>query len=383
MELHDLNEFLRLSAVIHYQLTAEDVGRRNILNVILNQSTLSEEHRSILMETILYLQKAYGVRKRRLGPAAVLHPIRATALLSRIQPNAGLLDLLTVLLHDKMEDLTEHSMGAKEFTQLEPHFHEILDRLGPEGNALLMERLNSLTRPEVGETYNHYIGRMLDHTSFSNEVVRAKLADRLDNTLDMRIDIQDPLEGTNFFEIIFENLFSNSFRGYHTTMDHPPMAPLNGVKRLYQLFKNTVLMSLLRQRGAGRGDRVVQALSAALVTATMREAQRIILHIFAYHFHEVAEQRAAIMDAMKYCQEGRIGSVTSHMERHPLDGLFAHTFDLLDTESRDRELTALYANKPRMVKAGLAFIAICMSFLNDPDFYVHGVTSDAIKPETP
>jgi len=26
-------------------------------------------------------------------------------------------------------------------------------------------------------------------------------------------------------------------------------------------------------------------------------------------------------------------------------------------------------------------VAICMGFLNDPDFYVHGVTADGIRPE--
>jgi len=381
MKLYDLNEFLRLSAVLNYQLAAEEIGRENILNIILNYHRIPEQHRKILLEILAYLQAAYGVKKRRLGPAAVLHPIRAAAILARAADSPCLLDLLTVLLHDKLEDLTEKSMGELDFQRLDPICQASLDKLGPDDSALLADRLQSLTRPDNGETYNHYVGRMLTDSPHSLEVVRAKLADRLDNTLDMRIDIQDPLEGANFFQELFQSLFLKNYAGYHTYLDHPHRSPLNGVKRLYQLFKNTVLMSLIRQTKVGLDDKIASGLFKALASATMREAERIVLHVFAYHYPDLVRQRECILSAMEYCYAGHISEVTAPTLGHPLDGLFQKTFSLLDSADRDLNMAQLYADKPRMIQAGLAFVAICMGFLNDPDFYVHGVTADGIRPE--
>ena len=213
------------------------------------------------------------------------------------------------------------------------------------------------------------------------ELVRVKLADRLDNTLDMRIDIQDPLEGVNFFEALFQNLFVNSYGGYKPRFEHPSRAPFNGVKRLYQLFKNTILATLIRRKHLAEDDETSERLFRALVYSSMLEAQRIVLHIFGYHFTNLEEQRAVLMDAMKYCQEDRIHEVTDPTEPHPLDGLFMMRFDLLDPGKRVQELEALYEDKAVMVQAGIAFIAIFQGFLNDPSFYIRGVSSEGIRPD--
>ncbi len=286
-----------------------------------------------------------------------------------------------MLLHDKLEDLTEKSMGEMDFQRLDPVCQASLDKLGPDDSALLTDRLHCLTRLDNGETYNRYVGRMLNESPYALEVVRAKLADRLDNTLDMRIDIQDPLEGANFFQEIFQSLFLKNYQGYRTYLDHPQRGPLNGVKRLYQLFKNTVLMSLIRQTKVGPDDKVASSLFKALASATMQEAERIVLHVFAYHYPDLDKQRDCIVSAMEYCHAGHIGEVTAPTLGHPLDGLFQKTFSLLDAADRDLNMAQLYADKPRMIQAGLAFVAICMGFLNDPEFYVHGVTAEGIQPE--
>ena len=99
-----------------------------------------------------------------------------------------------------------------------------------------MTRLTSLTRVE-NESYYQYIGRLLENAIDSPQLVHVKLADRLDNTLDMRIDLEDPLAGIDFFQNIFQLLFVNNYRGYKPANEHAPASAMNGARRLYQLFK--------------------------------------------------------------------------------------------------------------------------------------------------
>ena len=78
--LHDLTDFLRLSAALHMQLSAE-----NILQLITNHAPLEQPgDREVLLQVFEYLSDAYGMRKRLVGPPAILHPLRATALLNMV-----------------------------------------------------------------------------------------------------------------------------------------------------------------------------------------------------------------------------------------------------------------------------------------------------------
>jgi len=192
--LHDLNEFFKLSAALNYQLSARVVGRNGILATIVAGRQLAENERGILLAVLEYLELAYHEKYRRLGPKAVLHPLRASALLVRAQGEVLLLDLLTELLHDKFEDIVAEDFEPEEWRQLEDHFNSLLKRVDPRSEWFLMERLETLTRRPKGETYYQYIGRLLTRASTTPELVRVKLADRLDNTLDMRVDFRDPLD---------------------------------------------------------------------------------------------------------------------------------------------------------------------------------------------
>jgi hypothetical protein len=46
---------------------------------------MDREKKSLMMEALGYLFSAYSHKRRRLGPMAVLHPLRAAALLTRAQ----------------------------------------------------------------------------------------------------------------------------------------------------------------------------------------------------------------------------------------------------------------------------------------------------------
>ncbi len=380
MDLHDLSEFFRLSAILNLQLSAKVVGRQNIVSMILGRRRMPQREQDILIRVLRYLDKAYGETRRRLGPFAVLHPIRATALLARSSAEPVMLDLLTEMLHDKLEDLTPATMGQELFDRTEEEFRELLRDVDPKDEWFLMERLDWLTRREP-QTYLQYIGNLLDRSHQTPALVRVKLADRLDNTLDMRIDIEDPIAGVDFFANIFQAMFVNNFPGYHSDLPHPPSSPLNGAQRLYQLFKNAVVLSMMRQKQAGKDDPAAQAMFNALAVASMKEAQRTILHIFAFHEVDVRKQRDLLLDAMGYVQEGGIDHVTHPNGGRMLDGLFLSRFEDSDPTARKARLEALYRDKALMVEGAIAFIVIFLSFLNDPAYFVRGVGEQGIVPD--
>jgi hypothetical protein len=382
MPLHDLNDFLRLSATLNYQLSATTVSNDALLYTITGDRPLSEEHRRVLLDVLTYLDQAYGQKRRRLGPMAVLHPLRATALLAAAADKLHQLDMLSILLHDKFEDVRLEDHSPEEWPVLEERFAALLKRIDPTDEWYLMERLELLTRRGEHESYYAYIGRLLDRAALTPELVRVKLVDRLDNTLDMRIDFQDPLDEADFFAHLFRVLFVPAYAGHRPERSHPPTAPLNGARRLYELFKTAITLSLVRQRGSiAASDVVAQRLFRALCAASMNEAQRIVMHISGYHLPDVGRQRALLLETMEYCQRGGVGSITAPGAPHRLDGLFLAQFDHRDRKALRKKLEALYQDKELMVEAALAFIVIFMSFQADPGFYLRGVTAEGIRAE--
>ena len=384
-ELTDLSAFLRLSATLNYQLGAVGVGSANILNIILGDRHITPAEEEVVLAVLGYLGKAYGDHRRRLGPLAVLHPIRATALLVRTLPRPTLLDLLTELLHDKLEDIRPELFPASKFsadhwTLLEQEFNTLLRRIDPTDSWYLMERLDFLTRRQEVETYYAYIGRLLERSHTTSELVRVKLADRLDNTLDMRIDLYDPLERVDFFSLIFQILFVESFTPPAPQRSHPIGTPINGAQRLYQLFKNAVLLSLVRKKHTVQDD-AADALFAALAEASIKEAQRNIYHLLVYHLREVKQQRKLVLEAMRYCQAGGTSRITRSGGSHRLDGLILDRFDHSSSADRDRALAELYRDKPLMAQAALAFIVVFQSFLNDPHYHLKGISDRGIRVE--
>jgi hypothetical protein len=363
---YDLNDFLRLSALLNMQLCAAGVWRDNVLAVILGRKSLPRIDQEVLHDVLEYLDAAYGRRRRHVGSLAVLHPLRATALLARALETPTLLDLLTELLHDKLEDISAEQVGQEQSDDLEAQFQSLLKRIDPEDEWFLMERLSWLTRrPE--ETYFQYVGKLLDHASQTPALMPVKLADRLDNTLDMRIDVEDPMQGVDFFQTVFEVMFVNGYPGYHTDTPHPPNSPVNGAQRLYQLFKNAVLLSMLRNAPAAQEHPATPVLMEALATASMREAQRIVLHIFAYHETDVQLQRGLLMEALEHAQTRSVNRASFPHSQRRLDRLFVSVFEHTDLETRERNLEQLYHDKPLMLEAALSFVVTFLSFLDTRD----------------
>ena len=385
MPLYDLTEFLKLSSVLNYNLSASSLNRYNILSFIIGDRRLhandakDRENKGFVMEALSFIFDAYIQKRRRLGPMAVLHPIRATALLSRSVGKMDVVQVLTALFHDVLEDIKPVDFAPGKWKELEMQIFNLLGRIDPEDEEKLIGNLECLTRVG-GESYYHYIGRLLDCSCGRYEVMRTKLADRLDNTLDMRIEIQDPLEGIDFFKNIFQLMFVNNYRGFETETHHSPSTTLNASRRLYQLFKNSVLMSLIRQRLPNLCDQDDQILFDALAEASLREAQRTLINLMGHHYKNVAHQRPLLLEAMGYCYGGGSEIVTRPDEKHPMDGLFSTYFGHESKQVRNQKLDLLYRDKPLMIQASIAFISMFLSFMNDSTFYVKGITAEGMKP---
>jgi hypothetical protein len=386
MSLYDLNEFFKLSSVLNYNLSAAALNRQNVLMFITADKPLDEdprrhqEYNQILLDALEYLFAAYRKKRRRLGPMAVLHPLRATILFARSAERLNYLNLISVMFHDVLEDIRPQDFADINWREMETRLYALLERMPSGDEKELMFRLEALTKLD-GESYYGYIGRLLRGARRLPDVVLVKLADRLDNTLDMRVDIQDPMEGVNFFENLFQILFVRNFPGYRTSLSHPMSSPLNGAKRLYQLFKNAVLLSLIRQYPVDGDNARMKTLFDAVAEASLSEAQRTLLHLMGYHFQDVSGQRQLLLDAMDYCYSGRSSVATKPGSGRDLDGLFSGYFGLLQSKERNLKLAQLYKDKPLMMQACVAFITIFLSFLNDASFFVEGISTHGISPK--
>ena len=385
MPLYDLTEFLKLSSVLNYNLSAASLNRYNVMMYLIGgkrldrDGTKDREKKVILMEALGYLFEAYSQKRRRLGPLAVLHPLRATAILARSVDRVTLVILLSTLFHDILEDIKAVNFEAHKWKEMETRLDSLLQRLVPDDEAELVNNLIYLTRVQK-VTYYQYIGRLLDNPLGRSELVQIKLADRLDNTLDMRIELEDPLLGIDFFRNIFQLMFVNKYKGYVPDDEHPPPPILNGARRLYQLFKNTVLLSLIRQNSADVENETLHILFNAVCDASLKEAQRTLIHLMSYHCKDLTEQRDLVLQAMNYCYSGRSNLVTKPDGQQLLDGLFSTYFAHSSKKILNQKLDQLYQNKPLMIQASIAFIVIFLSFLNDSTHYVSGISAEGIAP---
>ena len=158
MPLFDLTEFFKLSSVLNYNLSAASLNRYNVLMYIIGNRRLDadekkdREQKGILMEALGYLFSVYSQKRRRLGPMAVLHPLRTAALFTRSQGDPNLIDLLTLLFHDILEDIKPVDYQVRQWASMEDQLYRLMERLEIEDESRLVTRLTSLTRVE-NESY--------------------------------------------------------------------------------------------------------------------------------------------------------------------------------------------------------------------------------------
>jgi len=370
-------EFLALSSFFNYQLAAEPTNWQGILN-LMAENPLDQVSEALLVEVLEYLDEAYGQQKRRLGPLAILHPIRTASLLAKAHGKPNTLDLVSALLHDKDEDITPDHYSAEDWNRLENKYKSLLEKIDSQANWFLNERIAYLAKLP-GQKYTEYLGRLLNQAKVSPILAAIKLADRLDNTLDLRIDLHDFTDHTHSFQVIFDLLFVNSYTGLHLKRPHPAARKINGAMRLYQLYKNAVFLSIMRDEQVPLGD-ATQKLFYSLAISSIREAQTIMLHIFAYHLTSPAEQRAILLEAMEYAHSGGFECISKEGDRQ-LDGLFRKYFVHGEKETKKKSLDSLYQDKRLMGLVAIAFLIVFANFINSDDYMIKGISAAGIIPQ--
>lgn len=375
-ELITIEDFLTLSAKLNYQLSARALKAPVLLSLILGPARFGAEDRARLLEAFEALRAGYDQDRRRLGTPGVLHPLRAAALLARNGERVSLLDLLAALLHDKEEDLTEDDLGPERFARMQGHYGALLERL-PDGEAARVEEaVHCLSH--LSGTYSEYMGQLTDHARRIPEILHVKLADRIDNTFD--VHLQHPgVSRYNFYRAVFDILFLPSFQGVSMGDFHFMPETAEGVMLLSQLFKNTLLLAMLRNEGLDAVDETTRRLFVGLAVAGIREAQWLALEMFHTVVKDVPRQRALLLEVMRYTTSGGIESVREAGLESDLDGIFVR-FTSGTKADQKAMLRELFEDRERLARMSLAFIVVFASFINDPGYTLKGVRREGARP---
>jgi len=375
-EVLTVEEFLTLSAKINYQLSARSLKAPVLLSLVLGPASFSEADQRALLEAFLAIQAGYDQDRRRLGTPGVLHPLRAAAILARIMDEPTLNDLLAALFHDKEEDLTEAALGPERFSRMQHHFAHLHELVGPAVGDRLDQDIRWLSNHT--DSYSAYVGQLVDHARELPELLHVKLCDRIDNTLD--VHLQHPgVSRYNFYRAVFDILFLPNFRGVSMGKFHFMPDTREGVMLLSQLFKDTILLAMMRKHQLDRLDPTTQRLFVGLAVSGIREAQWLALELFNTEYTGVARQRDLLLRVMDYCAGGGVASVRSPGDTSELDGVFVR-FTSGTKADQKQMLVSLFEDREKLARMALAFIVVFASFINDREYTLDGIDRTGAHP---
>jgi hypothetical protein len=366
---------LTLSATINWHLAARKIDLRALLRVILGPAKVPNQ--DTLLEALNYLHQAYGDRRRKNGPAAVLHCLRIAAMLARVMSEPTTLDLLGALLHDKEEDLTREELGATEWDRLQAEFTRVLDKIDSNHRWFLGERIALLWR-QSSQSYYEYLGVILSNARTMPDLLRCKLADRLDNTMDIAVQ-RTPIEQNAFFELVFRMMFLTA---QTPANNDGAMAPdvEACVLLVSQLFKNVVLMTMLRQQHLDTLDETSERLFRALATTSSEQAQWVVAALLEATSITWQERRNLLQEMMDYCAGGGMLAVCRREKGGLLDGSFLEHFSHPDDRVRKRHIESLFHDQRQFIQLLILYIGMFTSFLSDPAYYLRGIDHTGLHP---
>ncbi|RYE86678.1 MAG: hypothetical protein EOO75_15420 [Myxococcales bacterium] len=288
-------------------------------------------------------------------------------------------DLLAALFHDKEEDLTESALGPERFNKMQHHFGRLREMVTPEVRDRLDLDIRWLSNHT--ESYSAYVGQIVDHARELPELLHVKLCDRIDNTFD--VHLQHPgVSRYNFYRAVFDILFLPNFRGVSMGKFHFMPDTREGVMLLSQLFKDTILLAMMRSHGVDRVDPTTERLFVGLAVAGIREAQWLALELFNTEYGSVSRQRELLLSVMNYCAEGGVESVRSPGAVTELDGVFVR-FTSGTRADQKQMLVDLFEDRERLARMALAFIVVFASFINDRNYRLEGIDRTGAHPAPP
>ena len=366
---------LTFSATINWHLSARKIDLRALLRVILGPAKVEDQ--APLLEALTYLHHAYGDRRRKNGPAAVLHCLRIAAMLARVMPAPTTLDLLGAFLHDKEEDLTPDELGSAEWDRLQAEFARVLEKIDSNHRWFLGERI-ALLRRQSSQSYYDYLDIVLSKGRTMPDLLHCKLADRLDNTMDIAVQ-RSPTQQNTFFELTFSMLFLPNYQP--PSSDGAVVPDLDAcVLLVSQLFKNVVLMSMMRQQQLESLDDTTSRLFRALATISSEQAQWAVTALLSAPALSWLERRNLLHEMMDYCVAGGMAAIQRKDKGGLLDGSFLEHFAHPDDRTRKNQIESLYNDKPLFIRVLVLYIGMFASFLADPQYYLHGIDRTGLHP---
>ena len=366
-------QYLSLSEAIAYRLSATTGDPRMLLNLIL-EGIEAPCDPAILIQAIKVILIGYGSKRRKMGPLAVIHPLRAMALRARAPGSLTMLALILLALHDRDEDLTEVAIGTEQFHSMMEEMDKLNAMLTPEQRWLLGERVNLMTHK--GEhTYNEYLAEIMSKSQLMPDLIEGKLTDRLDNTLDVGVSLHG-VPGQGAFGTIFDVLFLPTYPGLKAPSNYIPLADNESRQILANLFKNAEFVNLLRTEGCFL-EGTSRYLRDEVITASLRITRFLVQDAFARIGS--FEQKAATLEVLGYCQSGGLAAVYAP-GRAPekgasLDGLFAGS----KSERKDKILS-LVTDSSRLARVAVLFLAVFASFRSDPTYQIRGIDRRGVRP---
>lgn len=167
-------------------------------------------------------------------------------------------------------------------------------------------------------------------------------------------------------------------------MQHPERedGEFTGDQRLYQCFKNIVLINRYTERELIEKKPISAVSRLHLAQATRQEAQIILNHLCTYHCDDDLLNPEKVYEIYRlhldYERQGGYKEVT-RAGTHIFDGLFQRFFDA-KVRGDNAALHVLYDNRYLMCMAALAFRHIADQYLQDPNYFLVGLTQRGLKP---
>jgi len=210
------------------------------------------------------------------------------------------------------------------------------------------------------------------------DLLRCKLADRLDNTLDIAVQ-RTPTEQNAFFELAFSMLF---LPGYQPAPNDDAVVPdvESCVLLVSQLFKNIVLMSMLRQQQLDCLDDTTGRLFHALAETSSAQAQWAVAALLSTPSINWQERRSLLREMMDYCAGGGMAAINHKDKGGLLDGSFLEHFADPDDRIRKKQIERLYGDRPQFIRLLVLYIGMFTSFLADPHYYLRGIDRTGLHP---
>ncbi len=165
---------------------------------------------------------------------------------------------------------------------------------------------------------------------------------------------------------------------------HPEQdrSEFTGDQRLYQCFKNIVLINRYTERELAEKKPISAVSHLHLAQATRQQAQIILNHLCTYHCSDDILNPEKVYEIyqlhLDYERRGGYKEVT-RAGTHIFDGLLQRFFDA-KVRGDNAALHALYDNRYLMCMAALAFRHIADQYIQDPNYYLVGLTQHGLEP---